>query len=343
MTISRVLLYPSLLTFLCLLASCGGGYNLDGDPEAEESDVTLSISLASYELTNIHQAVIRIESLIFKKEGKDDITVDTFSSADLGDENSGDLIEANKTAILVNLASTRTGSDIKITDTLTLKSGTYSSIDIILADASTDQSYVRETADGAKLQLNTSNQRFTLKDVEIKTEGNANLVLDIDLRQTLSKNETAGTYSLAASGGRAVGASIAASIIGTADVAAIQNLETCTSKADKAKGNRVYLYEGNSISRDKLQDMNNTQESNSEKAYPYAVAPVAADGKFSIRFINPGSYTMAYSCLAEEDKKTTDDSIQIPSPNTQYLSFNLGDDHDKSCQLPIVNSACTEI
>jgi hypothetical protein len=136
--------------------------------------------------------------------------------------------------------------------------------------------------------------------VDKNSSSDDDIVLTLDVRQSLSFNDNADTYTLTPVL-RGVRTQDSGDIFG-------QVTRGCPSSSPLAQGGAVYLFGG----RDKTpDDRGGTGEA------PYLTTRVLIQGgvqalpEFIFNFIPEGDYTIAFTCNGDEDDAATDDDIRF--------------------------------
>ncbi len=140
-----------------------------------------------------------------------------------------------------------------------------------------------------------------IKNLEVQSNGDVNLVIDFDLRQSIVL-EGNGSYSLKPVL-RLVDLDEVGSISGTIDPALLVN--GC-SDADPLTGNAVYVFSGEDAAVDDIDG--------DKKTDPIATSTVVfndetGDYEYSVSYIEEGEYTIAFTCQADLDLPDSDDNI----------------------------------
>lgn len=133
----------------------------------------------------------------------------------------------------------------------------------------------------------------------------AHLLIDFDLRKSLVITG-AGDYVLNPVL-NLVDESITGTITGTIDDDLLVD-DDC-SDADPSTGNAVYVFAGNNIAPDDIDNM---------RPEPYTTSTISFDTdsgeyQYEIGFLPEGKYTLAFTCEADNDQLDTDDDISFSS------------------------------
>ena len=336
--------YQSLLIAALSLGlnACGGSnsntYNSDDSHNSDNvTESQVSIGFSDYPVEDAAKVVLTVDSIEFRRTGEETITVDTFSSQDLGitdaDTFTIDLLEVQ-------------GNDFHLVlDSVILPVGEYEDLRIEVLDENTELSYVEEIEEAAIKELKVPSNEIKLGSFTVDELSTQTFVVEFDLNQAMTYNPGPDRYILKPRGVRVVSLVSAATLIGQADTMALSIDSACAENTDINTGNAVYLYAGHNLDSSTLVDALDpeTAESVPEGSIlPYAVGMVSEQGEYLISFIEPGDYTLAYSCLASTDSPDTYDAILIPSPETEIVELSFSNGDDAYCGFPLVEGACAQ-
>lgn len=327
--------------FSALLIGCGGS---SGGSSSSNGTSNVSIGFSDYPVQDAEQVVITVDSISFMQDGELTV-VDSFTSTDLDIEDA-DTFE-------IDLLSVRDNDFKLVLDSVTLPVGEYTDLRIEILDENTELSYVKElgSADGEVKELKVPSDELKLGSFTVDELSTQTFIIEFDLSQAMTYNPGPERYILKPRGVRIVGLESAATLSGNVDLAAVHLESVCSEKADQTLGNAVYLYPARAET-DVLADAYDPDaEENAEVVIdenalaPYAVAPVAENGDYFISFIQPGAYTLAFSCLAEGDDPTLyqvgeGSDIVIPAPATEIVDLVFVDDEAAYCGFPLTDGAC---
>jgi len=137
------------------------------------------------------------------------------------------------------------------------------------------------------------------------TATSVHLVIDFDLRKSIAVTGT-GEYILDPTL-KMVDESITGTIKGTIDTALLTG--TGCSDTDPNTGNAVYVFAGNNVTAD---DIDNIYPD------PYATTNLSYDVdsgqyEYEVGFLPEGKYTLAFTCASDNDELDTDDNIAFTS------------------------------
>ena len=282
------------LTALATLAGCSGGGG-GGDSPGRS---TLSVSLMDAPVDGVTAVHVRITSMWIKPSGGPAVE-----------------LKLTNTPLDVNLlALTDTNAAILINEAV-IAPGSYEWLAMdVAAERGVRDSYVlTETGGEEEIELRVPSNRVRLvSGFEVEANSAVRLLFDWDMRQGLVYPPGQGQYMLkpafrmldVTEYGTLQG-TIAAATVGTSLDPAVNN---CASddKVDLAVGNVVYVFAG-SVTPD---DVDGTGD---------AIATVAAKrnaaGDYVYRtLLDPGSYTVVFTCEGGNDDPENGDEITFLSP-----------------------------
>jgi len=190
-------------------------------------------------------------------------------------------------------------------------------------------SYIR-LDDGSTHELNIpSGSQTGLKintSFELLATEELNLMIDFDLRKSVVLS--AGTYKLSPTL-RMVNLDNTNSVTGTID-SSLLTAANC-SDADPVTGNSVYIFEGNDVVAD---DMDNQ---NPEPLSSARVELNSSTGNYEyiIGFVPSGNYTVAFTCQADLDDPNSNDNIIFSlTENVTVVAEESDDDEDNQPPNP---------
>jgi hypothetical protein len=207
----------------------------------------------------------------------------------------------------INLLSLQDGSVFPLVDAKTVDAGRYNWIELHVNAEIDDEfdSYVM-TEKGEMIQLEVPSGTVRLVSGFVVTAGKKNeVVLDWDVRKGLT--DPVGLTGLGGEAAykltpalRLIDMTRYGSLTGSVADALIMD-ESCTSDAE-GDGNLVYVYRGSDITPDDLGSFGEpvttaAVSSNPEKAGAYT---------YTVHFLDPGEYTVAFTCQGLDDDPATD-------------------------------------
>jgi hypothetical protein len=268
------------LTLGGLLAGCGGGSDNSRGPATGQ----LSLSLTDAPVDQVYTVNLQIRGATIKPQ-------------------SGPALDFTFPApIDVDLLSLQNGDVFDLLSGETVPAGAYNWIELH-ANAALDgtfDSYVMETEMGAMVELRTpsGSTRFVSGFTVTAGQNNA-FVLDWDVRRALTNPNGLDGWHLT-SAHRLIDMTQFGTLSGTVADALLMD-SACTSDAE-GNGNVVYVYSGHDVVPD---DMGSATE-------PLTSAPVALDPMmagaytYSVPFLDPGPYTVAFTCQGLDDLPDSD-------------------------------------
>ncbi|WP_440053054.1 DUF4382 domain-containing protein [Pseudoalteromonas sp. T1lg65] len=297
--------YLTALTSALMISACGGSGSDNKSNEQNSGSVTpkttVTIGLSDAAVTNLSEVNLVIQSVTLRAEGQDDITFDTLD--DSGNPQQVNLLDF-------------TGDDVfLIVRDQEIPAGSYQWIraDVINGDSGENLELVsnvkylddtqaplvvtRKANDGVgEIQLND----FTVN------EGENELVLEFDLNKALHKRGNSNTVYLKPTAVRLENLLTTLDINGslsdelkTACIA--DNSESAPENGDFK--HVVYLYDSSVVDIGDISEQENA---------PNATATVDLESNYTIAFVKPGDYVIAYSCLGHlDDAETVDESFSL--------------------------------
>lgn len=321
-----------LMSALLALTACSSS---DDASSPASSDVSIRFSDAP--IGELSEVVITVDKLIFNREGTD-IVVDTFTSEELGIENSDtfqlDLLDVQ-------------GLDNKLVlDSVMLPVGDYQNLRIQVLDNDIDKTYVWEDGGLAAKELKVPSGELKLGSFTVSSDSTQTFVVEFALNQAMTYNPGRDRYILKPRGIRVVRLVDAAHISGVVDLTSLHAREGCSEKLDTSIGNVAYLYAGHDLETNLLGDVF-VREDGSEEFQEFdgdvpanIIAPITSapidgmTGEYLFSYLQPGSYSLAISCQAELDDPVIYDQVVIPSPANQLIEVDLEAETQLECNFP---------
>jgi len=280
----------AMLSCAALLGACGGGGGGDSST-ATAATGTLTIGLTDAPIDQVYEVNVQITGVSVKPQGGSALRFDFAAPVD------------------VDLLSLQNGSVIDLLNGETVPAGPYEWIEL-RANADLDgtfDSFVRETESGGQLELRVPSGSLRLVSGFTVTAGQMNaFTLDWDVRKGLTDPVGQDGWILRPAF-RLIDRTEYGSLSGSVADALVMD-ESCTSDAD-GNGNLVYVYVGHDVQPDDLGSANP----------PVTTAPVRSDPTaagaytYTVTFLDPGSYTVAFTCQGLDDDPMVDemDAAQI--------------------------------
>lgn len=302
----------ALSTFL--IAACGGNSN---DPSLS----TFSLSISDAPVDELSEVIVCFNQIELKGNSEDI----TFT---VGNEEgmiaSNDLCLDDNEEVIANTVGIDlrqyTGSDsITLVDGINIEAGDYTQLRLIMSDGS----YGTDVQTNEKVTVSVPSNELKLDGFTATLGGTVNFTLEFDLNKAMTNPVGQAGYFLKPRGVRLVNNNEAGHIEGTvSETLLIDN--QCTPLSDSTvNAASVYLYEGEGLTIDTLEDNGGDEVGN----LPYASTAVTFDSEqtsynFEIGFIKTGDYTIALSCDTEDDPDVDEDISFITSQNITVIAEN---------------------
>lgn len=313
-------LTPSLMALF--LVACGSSSN----DSAKTSTVNFGLSDAPVE--NLSSVVVTVESMTLRTAAGEDILVDEFYNSD---DPTTPLAQ-----IQIDLLDYQGDQYRTISQDLELEVGTYQSLTLNILDDEVSNAYAEES-DGAIKPIKVPSDTLKLGGFTVDESGLQTFVVEFDLRQSMTYNPGPDRYILKPRGFRIVEAAASSTVSGTVDLAFYNALEPCSSKSDSSVGNVIYLYEGHDLDLSSLTDQLDRDLSSNgitTENTPFTSITLDDLGQYEVAFLPPGDYTLAFSCVAENDDPDIYDNLVIPAPENATLEISLGAGEVESVNIP---------
>lgn len=273
-----------------LLTACGGGTSDTRVPTATTADTaatgTITISLADAPVDDVHVVNVQLSGVSIKPQSAPALNFDY------------------PEPVNVDLLSLRDGSVFDLLAEEQVPAGTYEWIRLH-ANADIDgviDSYVMETSTGGQVELRVPSREMRLVSGFVVTAGRSNaFTLDWDVRKGLTHPPGQGGWVLRPAF-RLIDQTLFGNLSGSVADALVQD-SACTSAAD-GTGNLVYGYAGHDVPPDDL----------GSDSGPVVSAPVIVDAAaagaytYVIRQLDPGPYTVAFTCQGLDDDPAIDET-----------------------------------
>jgi hypothetical protein len=213
-----------------------------------------------------------------------------------------------RTGEVIDLVDLQDGDPLRLFTDEELPAGRYTGVRLLF-DEDEDDNAVRVGNDQYPLVL--ADVEFAAVDflVEDEERSQEKLTLMLDLRQSLSFDESSAEYTLAPRL-RAIRTDDAARIEGTVTVA-------CPTGTSLAEGGAIYLFSGTNVQPDDLDGAG---------AEPLATTrvldSVIARPRYALRFLPAGDYTLALTCTGDEDVLGVDDDLAFRNVTNVQLDVD---------------------
>ena len=322
----RVLPFLSILLSPFILLACGGS---DGESGANSSSGTISIGLSDSPVNDVTKVNIVVDSITLNREGEDDIVIDTFTSKEL------DLVDAD--TFELDLLEVQGNDNRIVLDSLEVPAGTYQNLRLGIIDGDVNTSFVID-AEGSK-PIKQPSGELKLGGFTVEAGGVQTFIIEFDLRKSMTYNPGPDRYILKPRGVRIVELAKASSIAGSVDPVSFNSAPPCDAKVDPLLGNVMYLYSGHGLDAASLGDVYDIEVTQNivvpeGTVEPYSAATVAEDGSFVFSYVEPGDYTLAFSCAAGQDDPEQYEALTIPSPETDFVEVSVQMDQSLTCTFP---------
>ncbi len=286
--------YKTLIGFasIALLSACGGGSNGAGAAGTNDSATgSLTLDLSDAPVDQVYEVNVEITGVSVKPQ-------------------TGPAVDFEfPEPMSINLLSLHDGSVVTLLDGETVPAGPYEWIRLH-ANADIDgvfDSYVMETETGGQIELRIPSGDLRFVSGFTVTAGQMNaFVLDWDVRRGLTNPIGLDGWILKPAF-RIIDRTEYGSLSGVVADALVMD-DSCTADAE-GNGNAVYVYRGNDVIPDDI---------GSEGA-PLTTAPaqvndaMAGAYTYTVPFLDPGPYTIAFTCQGLDDDPGVDemDEAQI--------------------------------
>ncbi len=198
----------------------------------------------------------------------------------------------------VDLLDYAEGTPLRVFTDETLPSGEYTGVRLLF-EQDAGLTMVASAGGETPGQIATgtfADVAFRVEDDERSREA---MTLVLDLRRSLVLDESADEYTLTPAL-RAVPVDEAAHVTGVAGF-------DCPAGSTAADGRAVYVFEGRDVEPDDL---------DSSGVEPYATTRVTVDPGtlrpvYALRFLSPGNYTVAPTCLGGDDEPGRNDALEF--------------------------------
>ncbi len=181
-----------------------------------------------------------------------------------------------------------------------LPEGSYTGVRLILDEDQGDDAFVALSGETGTFPLNIVAGDYASIDFEFEEDSrdSESYILMLDLRQSLSFDDDNDEYTITP----------VLRAVRSEDISRIDgDLSVSCPAGDSLGEGAVYLFEGNDITPD---DLDNSG------VEPFATAPVLTDNNgasffYSLRVLPEGDYTMALTCIGNDDDPATDEDLEF--------------------------------
>lgn len=304
-------------TLIALLSACGGGSNGSGNDNAgNDNSATgkLSLDLTDAPVDQVYEVNVEITGVSIKPEA-------------------GRALEFNFTdPVNINLLSLQNGNVVTLLDGESVVAGPYEWIELH-TNADFDgvlDSYVMETETGGQQELRIPSGALRLVSGFTVTAGQLNaFALDWDVRKGLTDPVGQNGWMLRPAF-RLIDMTEYGSLAGVVADALVMD-DSCTSDAN-GNGNLVYIYSGNEVQPGDL---------GSEGA-PLTTAAVRVDAtmagayRYEVPYLDPGPYTVAFTCQGLNDDPTEDEIDDEQILFAARVNAEVADGQDTTNTAPTI-------
>lgn len=324
---------PALLALVAGLAmtqlsSCSCGFDCNSDGGGTTPSGSLTLGLSDAPLDDVSEVVLVLDQVVLRASGIADVTIDLFN-----------IDGAESETVSIDLLQYPGLSQLTIIEDLELVAGTYTAVELVILDGDLNFSYVIDS-EGQK-PLNADSSRLPLPGISIAAGADHRYTIEFGLGLSLGAINDAESYRLGTEGIRVVDNSTSASVGGSISTDLFSEGDVCAAKTDPLAGNRVYLYSGHGLVATDLADAHTADSDTAIPAaaiMPLAIAqPIANDAfarwDYIIAYLPAGDYTLAFSCVAEDDHPADYDGFAIPAPAAQLYEITLATAANKTCDL----------
>jgi hypothetical protein len=198
-----------------------------------------------------------------------------------------------------------------------LPEGSYTGVRLLFDEDQGDDAFVTVSTSTREFTLNVVEGEYASLDFEFEDNerNNESFTLMLDLRQSLSFNSDNNEYTLTP----------VLRAVRTEDISRIGGDVTVTCPAgDSLSEGAVYLFQGQDITPDDLDNAG---------VEPFATTPVFGTNNntsffYSLRVLPEGRYTMAVTCVGNDDDPATDEDLEFRNIVNVELDQNEALDRD---------------
>lgn len=246
-----------------------------------EGDVTVDMTTEQPADPNINQVVVNVRGLEFTgSSGTETLEFTDAQLLDLMDYSNDDSV-------------------FRMFSSEELPEGSYTGVRLLL-DEDQDDSFVALSDTTEQFTLNMAEGESASIDFEFEDNDrqSESITLMLDLRQSLSFNDDDDEYTFTP---------VLRAVRGE-DISSIEgDLTVSCPSGDSLNEGAVYLYQGNDITPD---DLDNSG------VEPFATSPVftSSDNSslfYSLRVLPEGDYTLALTCIGNDDDPVTDEDLEF--------------------------------
>lgn len=275
-----LLLWPALLS-LTFLTACGGSSSSDPEPATG----TLTVGVTDAPVSDVDQVVVEFSGVTVKPREGEQITIE------FDEPNSVDLLalDGPQTETLLD------GEE--------MDAGEYNwiQLEVNAVEGTQDSFVITDTGQQIELEVPSGGLRL-VSGFTITQNQETSFIIDWDVRQGLTAPANQDSWKLTPAL-RIIDSTEFGDIAGTVAVGLVED-GSCTNDLAEDTGNAVYIYEGLDVTPN---DIDQTDDD------PVATGGVTQDENgnytYSVTFLSPGDYTVAFTCQADDDEPDTEDDI----------------------------------
>lgn len=272
-------LWPALLS-LAFVTACGGS---SSDPAPATG--TLSLGITDAPVSDVDQVVVEFSGVTVKPREGEQITIQ------FDEPNSVDLLalDGPQTETLLD------GEE--------MEAGEYNwiQLEVNAVEGTQDSFVITDTGQQIELEIPSGGLRL-VSGFTITQNQETSFVIDWDVRRGLTAPANQDSWKLTPAL-RIIDSTEFGDIAGTVAVELVEDA-SCTNDLAAETGNAVYIFEGLDVAP------NDIDQSDDD---PVATGDVTQDENgnytYSVTFLSPGDYTVAFTCQADDDEPDTEDDI----------------------------------
>jgi hypothetical protein len=283
-----------------LMSGCGNGGGLSTDSNGE-----LSLHITDAPVDNATNVVIQFSGVQLQRAGgsRIDHTFDSVRN--------------------LNLLALQGGERITLLDNVSVPSGNYSWIRLLVnAERDVLDSYITLNGGGQFPLFIPSGSESGLQlsgGLTVPARGSADFTIDFDLRKSITAPSDGSDNYILRPSLRLIDSSDAGRLSGEVDPSLMTD-GSCTNGATHDIGNAVYLYTGHDATLDDIDGGDGD---------PLVSANInLTNNTYTIGFLTPGDYTVAFTCQGADDDPEEEDEIDFVGAANVTIAANATSEHD---------------